>query len=1416
MKKSKKYLSIFLSLIFMLQIISFPSAYGMASNGIYENNDNPKSYEAMLNAIVSSDDTYPSEYGVWINKSSQKYFLSIIENLSDQNYTVDKNGYLVQEKVNKDTFNTYDEKLKELINGKKTVIVSISETYDAYNEALDESYSIMLEDDEFTVLFEKDSKCSITILNYYHYAEHKDKFVFEDKDEFDEEYFYSDSELMDKFLEVFYPNVDFVELTADEQTQKELDELLIDDNEVQYETPETEIVSRARSYSNISEFDAAMYGIESDGIMTLSLDEENNLSSSGILVDSNSQEIILNYLNTHCIYTYSIDENGYLICDNVEKNNPNLDCQGETEIDKEIAFVIESGLNIVISVSDSYYTNENGLLEKVYFSSEEYARAFLSENDNAEILYLNSAYFNLDMGYNPATSDRFVKNLFPDELVPQTYSTTKLYGETGKMNTARTVYFGPSSSDYATVGSVDSGEDIVVMGKNAGWYFISYIVGSTSTFKSGYVPVSTVSNISGTIDEAHFSGGYNYSDSELTVKSCYLFDYAINSGTIYSGEGFTELQKYYEDGKYVSLVEFSTPSGTKRGFVNSSNLHISPVDSTVARVKADSSPAYAGTDSSYVKLGGVYKNEFVAVLAVDKGYAFVEYNTTSGRKRGYVRYSDLSNYCVRSYSKNLTHQSLKKSTKELTVYGGPNSDYASIGTIFNQEVVSFIDTERNYSYIEYTTSNGAKRGYVQTASLTTASAPSIPSIPAYTNFTSGTYGKSGLGKDLKWYKIGSGSNVVFAVFEQHGWEDAWAFDGVELVNIAKSMMNNLSSKNKNTFNDWTIYVIPYANPDGITDGYTNNGPGRCTVSKKIDMNRCWPGNFSPYYTSRNYTGDKSLSAPEALSLKNFISSKFGKKTNIVLDIHGWLNQTYGNSQVGSYFRQQFGFSHSNSHGNGYLETWAYLQGAKSCLIEFPMPNSSSSITSNNYAGKLTNGLINMISNISGGSSTTEGGTVVNDLCQIKTTSSVNIRSGPGTSYSIVTSLTNGTKVTRIKKAVATANGYTWDKIQLSNGKIGYVATNYLTVITDDYGYVYNRSYDEIAIVKAYLKYETTLYEDKSVDYKYNWELTGAIEEYQKAYSLSIKDGTLNDETLKKMGFSIDSNGKIVNNSYYQKYLNISKQYMMGPYKDDAKNDDGTADPNYYYFDLSTPKFDADYIVIKARGDRSKRKMKNDEYQKKETELLETRRKVKKASSMYLNIMKNGSLALGRFVDENNYGKSLKFEDVSGVFKASSNLNSLYQRTITRNMRAAEHVTKYVNSAKFSMETYVGAGMGLNLSTNTINSLDWFLAMNGFVFGSHGNVLKSNNLYTMNLTIDVRDYYDWAKDESEDPMTFPLFIDFTNTPNGTYAVLETVNEIQMNDLHRAGLGENFESSGSISLSITWEEGQSYEDIKEQIV
>lgn len=74
---------------------------------------------------------------------------------------------------------------------------------------------------------------------------------------------------------------------------------------------------------------------------------------------------------------------------------------------------------------------------------------------------------------------------------------------------------------------------------------------------------------------------------------------------------------------------------------------------------------------------------------------------------------------------------------------------------------------------------------------------------------------------------------------------------------------------------------------------------------------------------------------------------------------------------------------------------------------------------------------------------------LNQECKIKANSSVNIRSGPGTSYSIVSSVKNGIKVTRIAKSVKKANGYTWDKIVLSNKKEGYIASKYLVLVKDN-------------------------------------------------------------------------------------------------------------------------------------------------------------------------------------------------------------------------------------------------------------------------------------------------------------------------------------------------------------------------------
>ena len=57
---------------------------------------------------------------------------------------------------------------------------------------------------------------------------------------------------------------------------------------------------------------------------------------------------------------------------------------------------------------------------------------------------------------------------------------------------------------------------------------------------------------------------------------------------------------------------------------------------------------------------------------------------------------------------------------------------------------------------------------------------------------------------------------------------------------------------------------------------------------------------------------------------------------------------------------------------------------------------------------------------------------------------VNLRNGPGTSGTkIITMLVKGQAVTRIEKGKYNVDGYIWDKVVLSDGRQGYVATNYL-------------------------------------------------------------------------------------------------------------------------------------------------------------------------------------------------------------------------------------------------------------------------------------------------------------------------------------------------------------------------------------
>ena len=231
----------------------------------------------------------------------------------------------------------------------------------------------------------------------------------------------------------------------------------------------------------------------------------------------------------------------------------------------------------------------------------------------------------------------------------------------------------------------------------------------------------------------------------------------------------------------------------------------------------------------------------------------------------------------------------------------------------------------------------------------------------------GTYGYSGLklkgdsnGSTLKWYRIGNGPNVFFGTFAVHGFEDKWSYDGQELTRIAENFKDRLlSMQDGNLAKKWSIYLLPSVNPDGEYHGYTNNGPGRTSLwsdapgHKGIDINRCWSVGYKRETGNRNYNGTEPFQSCEARALRDFMLGR--RATNgqtVVVDLHGWLNETIGDEWIGSKYRSYLGLGkHIYSYGQGYLVNWARSnlgyggRAARSCLVELPAVSNSSQVSS---------------------------------------------------------------------------------------------------------------------------------------------------------------------------------------------------------------------------------------------------------------------------------------------------------------------------------------------------------------------------------------------------------------------------------------------------------------------------------------
>ena len=239
----------------------------------------------------------------------------------------------------------------------------------------------------------------------------------------------------------------------------------------------------------------------------------------------------------------------------------------------------------------------------------------------------------------------------------------------------------------------------------------------------------------------------------------------------------------------------------------------------------------------------------------------------------------------------------------------------------------------------------------------------IPTETIDTNkikYTKHKYGTSELGRDLEYYSFEPKgySRTVLLNFAIHGFEDEYSADAQVLVDTANQLIdyyNNNFDKLKNT----KLIIIPCANPDGLLDGNTNNGFGRCNA-KGIDLNRDFDANYRAYSSARNYT-QSPFSASESRALRDLVLSA---KPEITIDFHGWENCTIGNYNIAQVFLEEMGLAHNVDFGttnaSGYFSNWAYQQGSAGLLVEFTNSSSVSLAKLENAINRLLAGEYNKL------------------------------------------------------------------------------------------------------------------------------------------------------------------------------------------------------------------------------------------------------------------------------------------------------------------------------------------------------------------------------------------------------------------------------------------------------------------------
>lgn len=408
---------------------------------------------------------------------------------------------------------------------------------------------------------------------------------------------------------------------------------------------------------------------------------------------------------------------------------------------------------------------------------------------------------------------------------------------------------------------------------------------------------------------------------------------------------------------YLNSVSASNTGYTDSGLTTGKTYYY-----TVAayRTLSDDSKCVGPYDTTGVSATPLLAAPKLNSVAMGKNGLIVKWSTVSGAGSYWIyrRASGTAEWTkIASVGSGVTSYEDSKSLKDGTTY------YYTVAGCTSSGVGAYDTTGIRGTYYSYQ------------AALNSGTLPTNIALP---NVTRQQFGTSGEGRALCAYTVGTGSKHMVLNFAIHGWEDHWSRDGYELVRVACKVLETLSA-NASTVNarGWSVTVIPYANPDGIVSGYTNNGPGRCStyrynnagalVKGGVDMNRCFPSGFKVYTNARNYTGSSPLMTKESRALRSLVDSKKGSRTNVFIDVHGWTQQILTNSSGSGFvyatLHSYFPNNSAGGLGGGYISRYAKSVGYNACLFEFPRGvTSHSAMVNAGYDTKFVNAVMSMIRN----------------------------------------------------------------------------------------------------------------------------------------------------------------------------------------------------------------------------------------------------------------------------------------------------------------------------------------------------------------------------------------------------------------------------------------------------------------------